>query len=451
MECALLGALIVDGSAFMRIAEIIHPSSFYVPAHGVIYQAMGILHGDNRPIDLVTVCEQLQRMSALEKVGGPVKISELADAMPSSANIEYYARVVYEKAQLRRIIACSNDIATIAYDPGSVPVEVLQRAMRSFADLARAGDRTKVLDGAQLASATFKFIGQLDRSKATDGELERYRISTGFERLDGRLHGGMMMGNLLLLAARPGMGKTSLALKMAYLAAKRGIPTAFISLEMMAEELGARLLSSISNIPLSTILDGYKLNEHAKKRMMEGLNQIHEAPIYLVDNCAATLPAVEHTIDRLVGQMDVRLVVLDYIQLIQGDSDSRTNDVSKVSGRLKSLAKTYRMPILALSQLNRQTENRPNSRPQLSDLRDSGSLEQDSDVVMFIYRPEYYASKKKTSAKTPDTATMAEGTAEVIFAKNRQGSTGSSFIAWRGEFTSFDNLLGSPEISHNSA
>jgi replicative DNA helicase len=429
-EQSVLGAILVRPEAMDRIADVIVPEDFYREAHGRIYQAMLDLYGKGEPVDLVTVNSLLKERGQLEGVGGPVFLAGLSEQVGFATNAEYYANLVKDKAVLRRLLDCSQEIASGCLSPVENVAEFLDAAEHKVFQVAEA----KVRPG-------FSPLGALvDNEIATleaiwgrkDGSLTG--VTSGFKDLDNYT-AGFQASDLIILAARPSMGKTALALNIAFNAAYRSkppVPVAFFSLEMSKEQLVRRLLSGEGRVDASQIRRAAFLTGDEWRKLQEAAGVLLDCPIYIDDTPAATVLDIRAKSRRLKADGKLGLIIIDYLQLMQGRAElsSREQQISEISRSLKGLAKELQVPVIALSQLSREPEKRERKRPQLSDLRESGAIEQDADVVMFIYRDEVY---RKDSADN-------KGIAEVILGKQRNGPIGTVKLHFEAKFTRFDDL-----------
>jgi replicative DNA helicase len=442
MEKALLGALLLDGSAFAGVSDLLDESSFYRPAHTAIFLAMYALDHRHEPIDFVTVSEELKRESKLDEVGGPMYLTELVEAMPSAANVEYYARQVHEKALLRRMILLGTETAGAAYDPSARSDEVLELLQHRLVDIISERRGRHAIKADAVAHQTLDYIEQLKKS----GEFLS-GVGSGFDRLDD-LTTGFGPGELIIIAARPSMGKTSLAMNIARAAAgkyKTGVVV--FSLEMEVRQLMLRMLSGEGHIRLQKLRTTARLTDEEYVNLAQGASRLADLPIFFDDSANLGIEPLRARARQLWIEHKIGLIVIDYLQLIQPPkmADNQQQWVAFVSASLKSLAKELGIPVICLSQLSRAPETRGGDRkPMLSDLRDSGAIEQDADVVMFVYRPWVY--KDQTKSKKYEIAgqeyDITEHLAEVIVAKNRNGPTGSVPMSFLGEYTMFAPLTG---------
>ncbi len=437
MERALLGALLLDGSAFAQVSDLLDDHSFYRPAHGVIFAAMQELDKRHEPIDMITVTEQLRGNNKLEEIGGAQAVIDIMDSVPSAANVEYYARVVHEKAVLRKLISLSTEASTSAYDPSARADEVFEKLQSRLVALVGERRGRHAIEARKVLHDTMEYISKL---KSTKGHLTG--VGSGFDLLDYYTT-GFSPGELVIIAARPSMGKTSLAMNIARAASgKHGVPTAVFSLEMEVRQLMLRMLSGEAHIPLMRLRGTAHMNNEQYLRLSEAAGRLAELPVYFDDSAGLGIDAIRARARQLWMEHKVGLIVIDYLQLITPPkmADNQQQWIAFVSASLKSLAKELGIPIICLSQLSRAPETRGGDRkPMLSDLRDSGAIEQDADVVMFVYRPWIY--RDQTKSKKHEIAgreyDITENLAELIIAKNRNGPTGSIPLSFLGEYTMF--------------
>jgi replicative DNA helicase len=432
-EISVLGGMLIDGDAVAKAIEIVDDSMFYREGNRRVFRAMARLFTRGQVVDPVTLREELQKTEELDSVGGYPYLSELLDAVPTAANIEYHARIVRERALLRRLIEASSQIIRDSYEPGERTVEqVLDEAEQHIFHVAQAHDRVGFVWIKKILYPTFERIEQLQAAK---GGITG--VSTGFYDLDG-MTGGFQKGDLVIVAARPSMGKTSLVTGVALHASiSHQIPVALFSLEMSKEQLVQRMLCSEALVDLGRLLRG-RLTDDDYVRLAQAAGHLNTAPIWIDDSGTLSVLEMRAKARRLKAeQPDLGMIIIDYIQLMQGSShqaENRQQEVSAISRGLKALAKELSVPILALSQLSRAPEQRADHRPQLSDLRESGSLEQDADLVMFLYRPEYYVAPLEAQEKG------LEGMAELIIGKQRNGPTGVVKLFFRKESTRFESF-----------
>ncbi|WP_148135512.1 replicative DNA helicase [Candidatus Formimonas warabiya] len=426
-EQALLGALMLDKEAIFSVVEHVRSTDFYKEAHRIIFDCLLDLNDQGEPVDLVTLVEELRQKGHLEKVGGISYVAALANAVPTAANAVYYGKIVAEKALLRSLISISTRIAQQGYDQSSEPWELIDEAEKMIFSVTQRKARDGFVPIRDVVVATFEQIGQI---KATEGVTG---IPT-FKNLDYYLS-GLQKSDLIIVAARPAMGKTSFCLNIAQNSGvKYGKTVAVFSLEMSKEQLVQRMLCAEARVDQSKVRTGY-VTEEEWRRLSVALAPLAEAKIYLDDTPGITVLEMRAKARRLKAEKGLDLIVIDYIQLMQGNrrSENRQQEISEISRSLKALARELEVPVLALSQLSRAVEQSSDKRPTLSHLRESGALEQDADVVIFIHRPEYY-----------DPDTEQRGIAEIIVAKHRNGPVGKAELAFLKEYTKFMDLAKEP-------
>ncbi len=427
-ERSILGAILLDDSAFLSVFESLKPADFYLDSHRKVFEKMLYLTSNSRPIDLVTLKEELQRADELESVGGAAYLAGLTDGLPRALNIEHYARIVREKSTLRRLIQISNETMARSYQGEDPAEEILQHVEKAVFDIANQQFRSGFISVAPVVSDVFKEIEEISNRKAAVTGLE-----TGFVDLD-RMTAGLHPSDLIIIAARPGLGKTSLCLNIAEHAAIRMHKTVGIfSLEMSKEQLVKRLLCSEARIDAHRINTGY-LSKEDWAKLSQTSGDLSEAKIFIDDTAGITVPEVRSKSRRLMLERGLDLIIVDYLQLMSGSNqryENRTQEISQISRGLKGIAKELNLPLIAVSQLSRAVESRHGDqrRPQLSDLRESGSIEQDADIVLFIYREDMINPTEENS-----------GLAELIIGKQRNGPTGSIQLAFSKQFTKFDSL-----------
>jgi replicative DNA helicase len=429
-EQSVLGAILVRPEVMDRVADVIVPEDFYREAHGRIYKAMLDLYGKGEPVDLVTVNALLKERGQLEGVGGPVFLAGLSEQVGFATNAEKYANLVKDKAVLRRLLDCTQEIASACLAPVEDIAEFLDTAEHKIFQVAEAKVRPGFSPLSALVDSEIATLEAIWGRK--DGSLTG--VTSGFTDLDNYT-AGFQSSDLIILAARPSMGKTALALNIAFNAAyksKPPVPVAFFSLEMSKEQLVRRLLSGEGRVDASQIRRAAFLTGDEWRKLQEAAGILLDCPIYIDDTPAATVLDIRAKSRRLKADGKLGLIIIDYLQLMQGRAElsSREQQISEISRSLKGLAKELKVPVIALSQLSREPEKRERKRPQLSDLRESGAIEQDADVVMFIYRDEVY---RKDSADN-------KGIAEVIIGKQRNGPIGTVKLHFEAKFTRFDDL-----------
>jgi replicative DNA helicase len=441
-EISVLGGMLIDGDAVARALEVVDDSMFYREANRRIFRSMARLFQRGQVIDPITISEELKKTDELEFVGGLAYLAELLDAVPTAANIEYHARIVRERALLRKLIDASSQIIRDSYEPGERTVEeVLDMAEHHIFQVAQSHDREGFVWIKKILYPTFEKIEQI---QAAQGGITG--IPTGFSDLD-EMTGGFQRGDLVIVAARPSMGKTAMVTGVALHASiTHQIPTAVFSLEMSKEQLVQRMLCSEALVDLGKLLRG-RLSDDDYVRLAQAAGHLNTAPIWIDDSGSLSVLEMRAKARRLKAeQPDLGLIVVDYLQLMHGgggNQENRQQEVSAISRGLKGLAKELGVPIVSLSQLSRAPEQRADHRPQLSDLRESGSLEQDADLVMFLYRPEYYVTPQEAAEKG------LQGKAELIIGKQRNGPTGTVDLFFRKECTRFENFTKQQESAWN--
>ena len=433
VERAVLGALMNDRDAYAVVCEILSPESFYEQRNQLIYSAIRDLSLAEKPVDVLTVTDELERQGSLDKVGGAIYIADLSNKVASSANIEYHARIIAHKFLVRQLISFASEIETKAFD-GSMDIDdLMQEAEGSLFELSR---RNMKKDYTQIDPVISHAVEVIQKAAANKDGLTG--VPTGYHKLDN-ITSGWQASDLVIIAGRPAMGKTSFALSMAKnIAADYKVPMAFFSLEMSNVQLVNRLISNCCEIQGSKILNG-QLKPDEWERLDKRLNNLIGSPLYVDDTPGLSVFELRTKARRLVRDHGVKIIMIDYLQLMNANGmrfSSRQEEVSTISRSLKQIAKELDIPILALSQLNRGVESREGlegKRPQLSDLRESGAIEQDADMVLFVHRPEYYHIYQDENGRD------LHGMAQIIIAKHRKGATGDVLLNFRGEFTRFEN------------
>lgn len=419
-EKSVLGSVMQSKEALFEVLEILEPEDFYSEHHKEVFEAVRELNRRSEPVDILTVSEELKKRNTLAMVGGRAFVASLPTEAPSTANAESYAHIIKEKAILRSLIQASADILDRSYKDKTDSQEVLSFAEQEIFNIARAKQKK---DYTSLYDVMMENISQIDAMASTEGKL--IGLTTGFVDLDEKT-AGLQKSNLIIIAARPAMGKTAFVLNLAQNAAlKADAKVLIFSLEMSKEELGMRMLSSDTCIDLAKLKTG-DLNRGEWEDLYIGIDRLTKAGIYIDDTPGISLMEMKNKCRRLKAEKGLDLVIVDYLQLMEAKAESRQQEISKLSRSLKILAKEMDCPVIVLSQLSRAVEQRIEKKPQLSDLRESGAIEQDADLVMFLYRDEYY---------NPDTD--KPNTCEVILAKHRGGSTGTVELAWLGKYTKF--------------
>jgi replicative DNA helicase len=436
-ESSVLGGLLLDNGAWDRVGDLLIDGDFYRHEHRLIYAAVGSLINESRPADVITVFEKLQGQGKAEEVGGLVYLNSLAQYVPSAANIRRYAEIVRERSILRKLVGASDEIATAAFSPKGKPVaQILDDAEQKIFNIGEEGSRMK--QGFQGMNSLV--VQLLDRvTEMADNPNDITGVPTGFYDLD-RMTSGFQAGDLVVLAARPSMGKTALAINIAeHVALNEGLPVAVFSMEMGASQLAVRIVGSIGRIDQSHLRTG-KLTDDEWPRLTEAIEKLRNVSLHIDESPGLTVSELRANARRLARQCGkLGLIVVDYLQLMGVSSsmndENRATAVGEISRGLKMLAKELQCPVIALSQLSRGVESRTDKRPMMSDLRESGAIEQDADVIMFIYRDDYYT---KEASKEP-------GVAEVIISKQRNGPTGTVKLAFLKPLTKFESLASGSE------
>ena len=426
-EQAVLGAMLLKPDAVTTAAEELSADDFYRETHRLIFEAMMELKERTEPVDLVTLTEQLKKADKLAKIGGIPALSLIANSVPTAANVHYHARIVHEKAQLRSLIAAATEIAGAAYESDDEVEDIMDSAEKRILQVA-SGKRSK--DFVPLQDILLDTLEQIDLRYNNKGSITG--LPTGFTELD-HLTAGLQKSDLILVAARPSMGKTAFTLNIAaHVVLRAKEPVAFFSLEMSKEQLVPRLLCSEGRIDSQRLRVG-ELEEKEWGDLIDTANRLSAAPLYIDDTPGITVMELRSKARRLKAEHGLSLIVIDYLQLMQGraskSGDNRQQEISEISRSLKALARELNVPVIALSQLSRSVESRQIKRPMLSDLRESGSLEQDADIVMFLYREDYY-----------DPETENKNITEVIIAKHRNGPVDTVDLTFLKQFTKFGNL-----------
>jgi replicative DNA helicase len=436
-ESSVLGGLLLDNGAWDRVGDLLSENNFYRYEHKLIFTAISGLINGNKPADVITVYEQLQSLGKAEEIGGLPYLNSLAQYVPSAANIRRYAEIVRERSILRKLVTASDEIATAAFNPQGKPVEkILDEAEQKIFHIGEEGSRSK--QGFQ--SMEGLVVQLLDRvQEMADNPNDITGVPTGFYDFD-RMTSGMQAGDLIVLAARPSMGKTSLAINIAeHVALNEGLPVAVFSMEMGAAQLAVRIVGSIGRIDQGHLRTG-KLTDDEWPRLTEAIEKLRNIQLHIDETPGLTVSELRANARRLARQCGGKLglIVVDYLQLMSvsgGMSDeNRATAVGEISRGLKMLAKELGCPLIALSQLSRAVEQRTDKRPMMSDLRESGAIEQDADVIMFIYRDDYYNKESKEP-----------GVSEVIISKQRNGPTGTVKLAFLKQLTKFENLAAGGE------
>ena len=431
MEQAVLGALLLEKDALNKIIDVVNPDMFYKEAHRAIYESVFELFQDSQPIDILTVKNHLSLKGSLEMVGGVYYLTELTSRVASAANIEYHARVIAQKFLLRELIKIGDGIVRDAYDETTDVFDLLDKSEQDLFSLSETNLRRNY---AKMSDLVVETIKKLEGLKSKEGGVTG--VPSGFTHLD-QYTSGFQNSDLIILAARPAMGKTAFTLTAMRNAAVRfGIPVAFFSLEMAAVQLCQRLMCAEAELDAQKVRTG-RLEDHEWQQLNTKIGNLEKAPIFIDDTPALSIMDLRAKARRLKAEKGIGMIVIDYLQLMTGSAKagSREQEIASISRSLKELAKEIDVPIIALSQLSRAVETRGgDKRPMLSDLRESGSIEQDADMVMFLYRPDYYG------ITVDEDGTSTVGTAEVIIAKQRNGPTGSARLQFINKFAKFLDL-----------
>lgn len=428
-EMSVLGAILFDDQAFPRALEILRPENFYQDSHQKIFSACLKLFESNRPIDLITVTEEIKKKDLLEQIGGASYLAQLTSGIATSANIEHYARIVKEKAMLRILIHTATEIVQEGSDPGTEVNVLLDKAERRIFEISQNKIETKFISLSEIIRDSIETIDQLyQRKEHVTG------IATGFHEFDIKT-AGLQPSDLVIMAGRPSMGKSAFVTcicEYVGVALRKGV--AFFSLEMSKEQLVQRMLCSHARVDAQKVRTGY-LSHQDWPKLTNAAGKLSEAPIFIDDTPGLSILELRAKARRLKSQHNIQLIVVDYLQLMQCDykAESRQQEISEISRSLKALARELRVPVIAISQLSRAVESRTGNRPQLSDLRESGAIEQDADVVVLLFREEYYNPTEENKNR-----------AEAIIAKQRNGPTGTIDLLFVKEWTRFEN----PEFHH---
>ena len=425
-EQAVLGTVLIQDKALLKVIDLLQPGDFYRDAHKTIYAAMMALFDKHEPHDLITVTGLLSDQNKLEDVGGAAYLASLTDIIPFTGTLVHHARIIRKKSILRRLIQTSTEVAARCYDAQDDIDTLVDEAEKTIFEIAHSKKGEGFQPMSSVVPKAFDRINRLfDKQEHITG------VATGYDELD-RITAGLQPAEMIILAARPSMGKTALAMNIVQHAAMIGkVPVAVFSLEMSVESLALRMLCSLGPIDSQRIRTG-RLIDSDWPKLTRATGMLSEAPIYIDDTPGLTVLEMRAKARRLKSEQDLGLIVVDYLQLMQGKSSSenRAQEISDISRSLKAMAKGLNVPVLALSQLNRSLENRTDKRPQLADLRESGAIEQDADVIMFIYRDEVYNRAEGNPNR---------GLAEIIVGKQRNGPTGVIKLSFLGEYTRFEN------------
>ena len=432
-EQSVLGGLLLESSAMDKISDLVMAEDFYRHEHRLIFSQIVRLTELSKPIDVITVAEALEIAGELDKVGGLPYLGGLAQNVPSAANVRRYGEIVRERSIMRKLVEVGGDIASSAYNPtGRDAAQLLDEAESMVFEIAEAGSRGQQ-GFTRMPPLLTKVVERIETLYARENQNDVTGTATGFTDLD-RYTSGLQAGELIIVAGRPSMGKTAFSINIAEnIALGSKLPVAIFSMEMAASQLAMRMLGSVGKLNQHDLRTG-RLQEDDWGHLTQALGKLNDAPIFIDESAALSSLDVRARARRLHRQeKGLGLIVVDYLQLMSSNvgkaSENRATEISEISRSLKALAKELHVPVMALSQLNRSLEQRPNKRPVMSDLRESGAIEQDADLILFIYRDEVYNSD------SPD-----KGKAEIIIAKQRNGPIGKVELAFRGEFTRFDNL-----------
>ncbi len=426
-EESLISAILLDNNTLLEILDILSPPDFYKSAHQTIFESVTELFNRGDPIDLVTLADHIQSKNQLEAIGGAVYLARLVDTAPVPANARNYAVIIRDKASLRRLITAANQITTQCFNYSSNVEDVIDQAEKSIFEIAENKSKQTIFPISKIIESNIDTLENLRGNKSVFSG-----VPTGYRKIDS-LTSGFQKSDLIILAARPGMGKTALALNLARNAAVEGqTPVAFFSLEMSKEQLSMRLLCAEARLDSARLRDGFFSDDEWMK-LIQGADTLSNAPIYIDDSPELSPIEIKTKGRRLKREKQIGLIIVDYLQLMKprANKERRELEISEMSRSLKGLSKELDIPIIALSQLNRRLEDRQDKRPQLSDLRESGALEQDADLVMFIYRDEIYNQEETNPNK---------GIAEVHLAKQRNGPVGVAYMAFLDAYTRFEDL-----------
>ena len=429
-EQSVLGGLLLDNSAWDKVGDVIVEADFYRHDHRLIYRHISKLVEHNKPADVITVAESLENSAELQNAGGLAYLGALAQNTPSAANIRRYAEIVRDRSVLRKLAAVATEIADSAYNPlGREAVDLLNEAEAKVFHIAEAGARGQV-GFAEIQPLLTQVVERIDMLYHQDNPSEITGVPTGFTDLDQKTS-GLQPGDLIIIAGRPSMGKTSLALNIAeYVGIELHLPVAVFSMEMSGTQLVMRMMGSVGRLDQHKVRTG-KLQDDDWQKLTHSVGKLNDAAIYIDESGARTAPQLQARARRLHRQCGgLGLLVIDYLQLMSGagEGENRATEISQISRSLKALAKELNVPVVALSQLNRSLEQRTNRRPIMSDLRESGAIEQDADLILFIYRDEVYNPETKD-----------KGMAEIIIGKQRHGPIGTIPLTFLPEFTRFEN------------
>ncbi len=427
-EVSVLGSLLLDNELIGEVLEILNPEDFYLHGHQLIFEVILDLYDENRPVDQVIVCEELEKRDQMESVGGPDRVVELAESVPSTASCIEHAKLIRGKAILRRLVNVCNRMAQNALSESGDPDEILEEAERQIFKVARSREEQQSISVGDLLKDT---IEQIEESREQDGLVTG--IPTGLRDLDEKL-GGFQKGGFIVLAGRPSMGKTSLAQTFAaHTTIQEKVPTAIFSLEMTADQIARNMLLAEAGVPPYKVKKGM-IGEEEMQKITNVAGSFEDTPLYIDDSSAVSSQELRARIRRLKSKKDIELVFVDYLQMMEGpDVHSRQEEIAVISRSLKGIARELNIAVVALSQLNRQVEQRETPRPKLADLRESGAIEQDADVVMMLYRDYYYSGNEDK-----------KGITEILITKHRNGPTGTVEVHFDQNLMRFENLAQDP-------
>ncbi len=428
-EVSLLGAMLLDNAVIPDIIQLLDPGAFYSTAHSVIYETIVELYDEKKSADLVILAEALKQKGALDRAGGAAYLANLVDSVPSTANSIHYANIIKNKGLMRRLIGATNKIISEAYDPTEDPEVLLDKAEQTIFNVCEEKISQDVVPISEVLKSTMYDIDNLQDRK---GRLTG--IATGFYDIDD-MTSGLQKSQFIIIAGRPSMGKSSFAMNIAeHVAVEENVPVAFFSLEVSRDQLAQNMLCSHARIDAHKMRRGY-LADSEWPNLSLALGKLSEAPIFIDDTPGISVLELRAKARRLKARNDIGLIVIDYLQLMQGPpSDSRQQEISAISRSLQALARELKVPVIALSQLSRATEAREGHKPRMSDLRESGAIEQEADVIFMLYREEYYDPDKNP------------GVAEIIIAKQRNGPTGTVSLAFLGNYMHFEPLAMGAEV-----
>lgn len=424
-EQSILGSVLQHPNSLPKIINTLNPEDFYLNAHKVIYEGLVSLFDKNEPQDLITINHFLKKNNKLETSGGPAYLASLSDQVPLASNLVYYAKIVREKSILRQLIATTSEIGIRCYEEQDEVEKLLDEVEQTIFDISRDQGDKYFQPLNKIISSTFEKVTVLaERKELITG------VPTGFEQLD-KMTSGLQPSDLIIMAGRPSMGKTALAMNMVQnTALNHNVGVAVFSLEMSDTQLGLRLLCAQSRVDSHDLRTGF-IKDQDWPKLTRAAGELSNASIFIDDTPSLSVLEMRAKARRLKSEHNIGLVVVDYLQLMRGKAESREQEISEISRSLKAMAKELDIPVIALSQLNRGLESRTDKRPQLADLRESGAIEQDADVICFIYRDEVYNKSEDNPKK---------GLAELIIGKQRNGPTGTVELAFIGKYTTFENL-----------